>query len=146
MVIWFWYKVIPSFCCSNFNICFLTFSVVFPKTALFMNLKKSFSKPSFCFFLRSVFISIYGFSQAFWLNVITLWTLVKSNPWLNACFKFLMCLTYSVLSCKLAQAFRVFQFSFLVKMVNNYQVHVIFQYIEHHLQENILYSFLDPCL
>ena len=45
-------------------LCFLTFSIVFPKTAVFINLKKSFfiqkisihSKSFFDFFLRSMFI------------------------------------------------------------------------------------------
>ena len=41
------------------------------------------------------------------------------------------------------QAFPLFQLSFfLVKMVNHYDVHVIFQDIEHWLQENILHHFL----
>ena len=54
-----------------------------------------------------------------------------------------MCITYSVLSCKLATDFRVFQFSlFLVKMLNHYEVHAIFQDNEHQLQENIIHHFL----
>ena len=67
--------------------------------------------------------------------------LKKTNPWFNASFKFVMCITYSVLSCELA--FRFVQFSFfLVKMVTYYEVHVIFQDTEYQLQENILYHFL----
>ena len=58
-----------------------------------------------------------------------------------------MCITYSVLSCKLAQAFRLLQSSFfLVKMVNHYEVHEIFQDIKHQLQENILHHFLHHSL
>ena len=74
-------------------LCFLTFSIVFQKTALFTNLKKPFPKLFTVFFLNFVLISIYGFSQAFWLYLITLWTSFKNNPWFNACFKFLMQIT-----------------------------------------------------
>ena len=105
-MIWFWHQV--NFLTSLISLCFLTFSIIFPKTELFINLKKPFSKSCFAFYLRSVFISIYGFSQAFWLNLITLWTFFKANPWFNPCFKFLMCRTYSVLSCKLSTSFLTF--------------------------------------
>ena len=91
------------FCRGKFNISI--FSHIFhsfSKNCILIILEKHFWKLSFAFFLRSVFISIYGFSQAFWLNLITLWTFSKTNPWFNAYFKFLMCVTYSVLSCKLA--------------------------------------------
>ena len=71
-------------------------------------LEKVFLKVIFCFFFRSVFISIYGFRQTFWLNFIILWTFFKTNPWFNAYCKFLMCITYSVLSCKLATSFSTF--------------------------------------
>ena len=47
------------------HLCFLTFSIVFPKPALFINLKKAFSKSFFVFFFSSVFISMYGFNQDF---------------------------------------------------------------------------------
>ena len=60
--------------------------IVFLKTALFIN---ALFKIIFCFFYISILISIYGFSQTFWLNLITLWTFFKSNPWFNACFKFI---------------------------------------------------------
>ena len=41
------------------------------------------------------------------------------------------------------QAFRIFYCSsFLVKMVNHYENHVIFQDIEHQPQEDILHHFL----
>ena len=40
------------------------------------------------------------------------------------------------------QAFRLLQFSFfLVKMLCHYEVHVIFQYIEHQFQEKMFYQF-----
>ena len=82
-------------------------------------------------------MSIYGFSQVFWLNLITLWTSLNTNPWLNSSFEFILCITYSVTLWKLA--FRLFQFSFfLVKSVNHYE----FQDIAHQLQENIIHHFL----
>ena len=63
--------------------------MIFPKTALFMNLQESFSR------LVCVFLS-YGFNQAFRLNSMTF---LNTNPSLNACLKFDMCITYSFLSC-----------------------------------------------
>ena len=53
----------------------------------------------------SMFILTYSFRQAFWLNWITVWTFFKTNPWFNACFKFVMCITYWVLLYKLATSF-----------------------------------------
>ena len=98
-------------------LCFLTFAIVFPKTSLFIILENFFSKSFFTFFLRPVLISIYRFRQVFWLNLITLWTFFKINPWLNACFKFIMCVMYSVLSSKLATSF--FTFSIFVLSSKN---------------------------
>ena len=79
----------------------------FSKNWIIHQLQKK-SKSMFAFFLRSVFISIYGFSQAFWLNLITMGTFFGINPWLKACFWFLMYITYSVLWCKLASSFTTF--------------------------------------
>ena len=54
-----------------------------------------------------------------------------------------MCITYSVLSCKFAQAFRFFQFSsFQLQIINPDEFHVIFQDIEHDLRESFLHHFL----
>ena len=54
-----------------------------------------------------------------------------------------MRITYSVLTCKVATSFSLFKpLFFQVKMVNHYEVHVIFQDIERQLQENILHHFL----
>ena len=53
------------------------------------------------FFRSLVFILIYRFSQAFWLNLIILWTFPKINPRFNGYFEFLMSITYLVLPCKL---------------------------------------------
>ena len=52
-----------------------------------------------------------------------------------------MCITYSVLSYKLATSFSSFT-SFQIKKTNHYEVHVIFENIEHQLEENIFHHFL----
>ena len=82
--------------------------MVFPKTELLTSFKKFFSKSFFDFFLSSVFKSIYGFSQSFWLNLMTLWIFFKTNSWFNACFKFIMSIKYSSLSYKFATIFLAF--------------------------------------
>ena len=38
-----------------------------------------------------------------------LWTIFSTDPWLDASFKFLMGITNSVLSCKLARSLSSFQ-------------------------------------
>ena len=119
----------------------------FSKICIIHQLKKSSSISFFAFFLRSVFISTYGLSQTFWLNLINLWTFFKTNLLFNSCFKLLLWIIYLVLSCKfdfsIFQAFRLFQpSSFRIKMVNHYKVHVIFQDIKHQLQDNILHQYL----
>ena len=81
----------------------------FSENGIIHKLKKIF----FASFLRLVFISIYGFSQAFWLNLMTLWTFFKTNPWFNAYFKFLMWMTYSFLSLKLVTSVSTLLFFFL---------------------------------
>ena len=50
----------------------------------------------FLIFRRYAFISMCGFNQAFWLNLMTLLTLVNTYLWFNACFKFVTCQTYSL--------------------------------------------------
>ena len=122
MITWFWHQIVSfSFCCDKFNI--FMFSPVFhgfSKNYIFINLKKYFSKSYFAFFLRSLFISVYDFNQAFCLNLLILCNFFRTDPWFNPCFKSLMCITYSVLSCKLATRFWFFQFSFfLAKSVNH---------------------------
>ena len=82
--------------------------IVFSKTVLFISLKKSFSKLFFAFCFSIAFTWKYGFSQGFWLNSITLWTFFKITLSFNACFKFLMCIKHSILSCKLAKSYSAF--------------------------------------
>ena len=77
---------------SSISQCFLTFFIVFQKTALFINLENYFSKSFFfwdlCWYPNMVL--------KFWWNLITVWTFFKINPWLNVCLKFLMWITFSV--------------------------------------------------
>ena len=92
-------------------------------------------------------MSIYGFNQAFLLNLMSLFTLFNTNPRFNACFKFFICITYSILLCKLATTFSTFLILILSgKKVKFFQVihcevYGSFWDIEHQLQENIFYQF-----
>ena len=126
-------------------ICFQPFHKVFTKTALFFNLKKSFSKSVFPFFISSLFILIYEFSQTFRLNLMDLLTFFKTNQWFNAYFKFVICITYSPLSCKFATSFATFSIFILSgKKVNlcHCKGYVNFQDINHQLLEKYLSSLL----
>ena len=49
-------------------------------------LKNFFLESYLAFFLSSAFISMFCFSQVFWLNLMTLWTFSKTNPWFNTFF------------------------------------------------------------
>ena len=80
----------------------------FIKNWIIHQLEKSFSKLFFALFLSLIFILIYGFSEVFWLNLITLWTFSRTNLWFNAYFKFLMWITFLVLSFKLEISFSTF--------------------------------------
>ena len=77
------------------SLCFLTFSIVLPKTELSINLKKSFSK------LFPACMVLYGFNHASWFNWITLCTFLNISLWFNACFRALIWITYSFLSYRL---------------------------------------------
>ena len=77
-----------------------------------------------CSFFCSVFISMYGFNQDSWLNLITLF---NTNPSFKACFKFLMCITDSFLCVSWLQVLELFQFLFFqVQVVNHFEGHEIF--------------------
>ena len=56
------------------------FSMVFPKTELFINLYRSFSESLAAFFRSSVFIRMYGSIQGLWSNRRARWTLVIRMP------------------------------------------------------------------
>ena len=51
---------------------------------------------------------MFFFKKLFWLNLITLWTFFKTKLLFNACFKLLVFIMCSVLSCKLAARFSNF--------------------------------------
>ena len=146
MIIWFWQQIVSSpshFCCYKFYISvFSSIFHSFPKTDLFIGLKKSFSRSFFGCFSWLGILSISGcFSHAFWLNLITLCIFFNASPWFKACSKFPIWITYSVFSCKLATRF--FQFSFFqTKIADRFEFYVNFQGIEYQLQENILHNFL----
>ena len=60
----------------------------------------------------------------------------NTESWLKTCFKFLMLITCSVLSCKLATSFSIFQLSlFQLKMVNDCEVYVNFLGTEYQPQK-----------
>ena len=76
---------------------FFVLFMVFWNIALFIHLTRFFLNHFlFCFFfLSSVLISVCGSSQAFWSNSIILCAFLNTNLWFNACFQFLICITYS---------------------------------------------------
>ena len=128
------------FVASLMSLCFLTFPIAFLKTVLFISFKNDFSKPYFAFFLSPMFISIYGFNQAFRLNLMILCNFSKTYPSFNACFKFRLFMIYSFLSCKFGTSFSTFSFSyFQIKGVNHCKGYVNCHDIEHQLQENIIF-------
>ena len=90
------------------SLSFLTISIVFPKTDLFINLRKSFSKSFFASFFNLVFILRYGFNHASWLNWIILCNFWNISPYFNACSRALIWTTYCFLSYKVHTS--LFQF------------------------------------
>ena len=76
MIIWFWHQIFSFFfCCYKFRV--PMFSNIFhssSKNWVIDYLAKVRFKIIFCCLLKSVFISIYGFSHAFWISLITLCT------------------------------------------------------------------------
>ena len=40
--------------------------------------------------------SMDSFNQIFWLNLMTQCIFFNTNPWFYACFKFIMCITFSI--------------------------------------------------
>ena len=113
MIIWFWYQIVSLFfCCYKFDVLmFLNIFHSFSENWIFHQLEKKiffFWNHFFVAFLRLVFISIHGFNQAFWLNLMTLGTVLKTKWWFNACFIFLMWITCPVLSYILGTSFLTF--------------------------------------
>ena len=69
-------------------------------------------------------------------------TFFIGNPWFNACVNFLICITYSVLPCKLAKSFSTFSIFILsCKKVSHSEGYVNFWDIEHQLEKNIFHHY-----
>ena len=69
---------------------------------------------------------------------------LKTNPWFNACFKFLIYTTYSVLSCKLAASFSTFSIFILLrkKDKNHCEGYLNVLIIEHQLKKISFITFI----
>ena len=72
----------------------------------------------FSWFNHLTHLSVIQLFSNFFLWKMT-WTFFKTNPWFIACFKFLMWIIYSVLSCKLATSFLAFLI-FILSGTNGY--------------------------
>ena len=66
------------------SLCFSHIVHGFCKNCIIHQLKQIFLKIIFAFFVRSVFISMYGFNQSFLLNLMILCTFSNTNQWFNA--------------------------------------------------------------
>ena len=95
---------------SLISLCFPTFSIVFPNTKFFINLKKPFSLCP---------MSMYGFNYASWLKSITLCDFSSISPWLSTRFRVLYVL-YFFCHVDYIQVFGIYQYPFfLVRMVRS---------------------------
>ena len=74
MIVWFWYQIIPScFSCYKFDISMFSHILhTFYKNCFIHLLQKIFFEIIFCIFLSLVFISLFDFSQTFWLHLKTM--------------------------------------------------------------------------
>ena len=108
-----------------YYLCFLIFSRLFPKTSVFISLKKIFQ------------IHLPCFNHAFWLNLITLCIIF------SPCFKVCTC-TKIFFSYNVSISFSTFSTIILSqkKMENHCEIYVIFQDNEHQLQKNTLCNYL----
>ena len=75
---------------------------------IFIKLKKSLSNSFFASLLNFLFISICDFNHGFCWILIILCTFFNFNPWFNACFKAVMCITYFLFSSILQTNFSTF--------------------------------------
>ena len=122
---------------------YLTFYIVFPKIALFINSKKSFSKSFLASVLNLIFISMYGFKRASWLNWIILCTFFRTNPWFNACFNDFIWRKFFSLSLILQKSLLHFLIFILTdKNGKSLRKFINFLDTQYLLQEYILYHYL----
>ena len=144
--VWFcsegkWF-LLPSVVTSLMSLWFLTFSIAFQKLHYSPTWKKIFLKIIFCILFASVLISTYDFSQAFWLNLTTLWAFSIVICYLMLALNFLYVWRILFYHASWLKVFQILQFSlFQVKMINHCKGHIIIWDIEHQLQENILYHY-----
>ena len=120
----------------------LIFSIIFLKTELFISLKKSFSNSFFASVLSLVFISIYGFNHASWLNWITLCTFFIRIHDSMLVLKLLCTLHVFLYLLYYKQVFLLFLiFFFQVKMVSLYDDSIIVLGTLYLIQENIQHHY-----
>ena len=115
------------------------------KNCIIHQFKKVAFKIIFLIFVRSLFISIYYFSQGLWLKLITLRTFFKTNPRFNDTFKFLSCITHSVSSCNLTISFSILSILFFPGK-NCKSIWSSCNFSRYQLQENILHLFFTIVL
>ena len=96
MIIIFWHEIVSSFfCCYKFDVSM--FSHIFHgfvKNRNIHQLKNIFWKSCLAFFLSSLLISMYGFNQIFWINLMSSWIFFKTNLWFTAYFNLCKFLRY----------------------------------------------------
>ena len=129
MIVWLWPQIIPlsfGYYISLISLWFLIFLIVFSETALFINLKRSFSKILFFHFFLALHSCQFWFSPSF---------LIELNDYVL--FSIQIYDLVLVLNCaSLLEVFQLFQISFFqVKIVNHCDNHIIFQDTEHHLKK-----------
>ena len=86
---------------------YLHFFAVFEFNVIKKNKKNFFKIILFFFSQICVHINIW-FQPSILIKFNHSMTFFNTNPWFNSCFKFLMCITYSFWSCKLATSFSTF--------------------------------------
>ena len=123
MILWVWFKLqimLPAWLFTSLiSSCFLTYSLVFQKQRYLLAWKILFQNHVFHFFLSSISILINDLM--FVLDFLYVWHIFYRWSW--------------------EQVFQLFQFLFFQeKTVNHCESHVIFQDIQHQLQERSFIS------
>ena len=109
-LIYFFFQLLPLI----WYLYFSYISIVFPKTELFISLKKYFSNSLFASFLSQVFMSIYGFNHVS--------CIIELLYVFNACFKSLIWTTFFLFLCSISQtSFSTFSNFFLSGKNDIYQ-------------------------
>ena len=82
-MVWFWHQTSPSFLSQAWYFCAFLHFPGFSKKLHYSWAWISVKSICCIFFLSSVFISMHGFIQAFWLHVITLYSFFNTIPWFD---------------------------------------------------------------